>query len=92
MNQIFQRFLSRFVAVLFNDILVYGRSEKEHYDHLKTILRVLLHNELFVKQRKCSFYQSSVEYLGHIASKRGVKADPKKIDALLSWQAPVDLK
>lgn len=32
-----------------------------------------------VNRKKCSFGQDKIEYLGHVVSKDGVKADPCKV-------------
>lgn len=41
---------------------------------------------------KCKFFQTSVKYLGHIVSEKGVETDPAKISALKSWPIPRTLK
>ena len=43
MNLVFKPFLDMFVIVFIDNILVYSRSEEEHADHLRTVLRVLQH-------------------------------------------------
>lgn len=47
---------------------------------------------MFANQKKCTFGQSKLEYLGHIISGEGVAADPKKIDMMMEWPIPKDLK
>ena len=83
MNSIFRPYLRKFVLVFFYDILVYSQSLDAHLSHLRTILEVLLSHQLFAKQSKFVFGCSEVEYLGHIISGEGVKADPKKISAMV---------
>lgn len=43
-----------------------------------------------MKDSKCSFAQSSLEYLGHIISDKGVSTDQSKIADMLKWPAPTD--
>jgi len=45
-NRIFHPFLDRFVVVFIDDILVYSKSEEEHVEHLRIVLRILKENQL----------------------------------------------
>ena len=49
-------------------------------------------NQLYAKQSKCVFGCAEVEYLGHVISGDGVKADPKKISAMVQWPIPDSVK
>ncbi|XP_035543565.1 uncharacterized protein LOC118347658 [Juglans regia] len=55
MNDVFKPFLKKFVLVFFYDILVYSRSRREHFNHLKQVLSLLEQNSLFAKRSKCMF-------------------------------------
>ena len=92
MNGIFRPYLRRFVLVFFYDILVYSKTVEEHAGHLKTVLEVLQYHQLYAKESKCVFACREVEYLGHVISKEGVKADPAKISVMLEWPEPRNLK
>lgn len=48
----------------------------------------LLAAKLFIKLLKCEFHQAHLDYLGYHISGEGVKMDPKKVQAVLDWQAP----
>ena len=54
-----------------------------HVSHLRTVLEVLMSNQLYAKQSKCVFGCTEVEYLGHVISGEGVRADSKKILAMV---------
>jgi len=92
MNDIFRPFLRKFVLVFFDDILVYSRSLDAHLHHLHTVLTVLHSNNLFAKASKCRFGVSEIEYLGHLISSQGVRADPSKLHAMLQWPVPTTIK
>lgn len=49
-------------------------------------------HKLYANKKKCSFGQPQIEYLGHLISRAGVAADPKKIEDMLKWPIPKDLK
>ncbi|KAJ3686553.1 hypothetical protein LUZ61_015717 [Rhynchospora tenuis] len=92
MNTIFKPYLRRFVLVFFDDILVYSKNMSEHQEHLGLTLELLIQHQLYAKRSKCEFGLSSIEYLGHVISKEGVSTDPKKIQAMLSWPTPKNVK
>jgi len=41
MNRIFRPFLDKFVVVFIDDILIYSKTQQEHTEHLRLVLRVL---------------------------------------------------
>lgn len=92
MNTVFKPHLRKFVLVFFDDILVYSKDLESHVRHLKTVLEILRENQLYVKKSKCSFGVVEIEYLGHVISKEGVATDSKKIEDMLNWPVPKNVK
>ena len=45
-----------------------------------------------MKPSKCTFFHTSVKYLGHIVSADGVSTDPEKTEAIRSWPTPTSEK
>lgn len=88
MNSVLQPCLRKFVLVFMDDILIYSPSLPEHVRHLSLVLDLLRQHQLFVKESKCSFAQTQLEYLGHIVSAEGVATDPKKTAAMVAWPRP----
>lgn len=78
MNEIFRPYLYSIVLVFFDDILIYSRILEDYLQHLRIIFCLLHDHQLAMNQKKCSFGQNRVKYLGQIMSKNRVKADPKK--------------
>ena len=58
MNNIFNKYLDKFVLVFIDDILVYSKSKKEHEEHLLNIvLQVLREQQVYAKFCKYNFYK-----------------------------------
>jgi hypothetical protein len=64
----------------------------DHAHHLQQVFQLLEQNQLYIKKSKCSFAQTSLEYLGHIISASGVATDPSKIQAVKDWPTPKNIK
>ena len=92
MNQIFQSYLRKFVLVFFDDILVYSSTWQAHLHHLQLVFFVLWQQQLYIKLSKCEFEADQIEYLGHVISVNGVTMDSKKVDCMLSWTVPKNVK
>ncbi|GJW47002.1 putative reverse transcriptase domain-containing protein [Tanacetum coccineum] len=71
MNRVYKPYLDKFVIVFIDDILIYSRDEKEHEEHLKTILKLLKKEELYAKIFKCEFWIHMVKFLGHVIDSSG---------------------
>jgi hypothetical protein len=92
MNSIFSKYLRKFVLVFFDDILIYSKTLPEHLSHLQTVLTLLRTHQLKAKMSKCLFGQPHVDYLGHIISANGVQTDPSKIQDIINWTVPHNVK
>jgi len=92
MNDIFGSILRKFILFLFYDILIYSWSWDEHLKHLNKVLEILKFNHLYVRKEKCRFEQQRVKYLGHIINRNRVAVDPEKVQAMLLWPKPQNLK
>ena len=47
---------------------------------------------MYAKASKCEFHKPSVEYLGYIVSGHGLKMDKTKVQTILDWPEPRNLK
>ena len=70
------------IVIFLGDILVYSKDVEAHVAHVRQALQILRHHQLYAKVTKCAFFQSSVEYLGHIVSAYGLPMDPIKEQAV----------
>ena len=60
MNNIFGKYLDKFVLIFVDDILFYSKSKEEHEEHLRIVLRVLREHPLYAKFSKCYFYKPQI--------------------------------
>src|SRR5436190_21078532 len=58
-----------FCIVYLDDILVFLKSKKKHYQHLQLIIECLQHTELYANLKKCEFFKLKVEYLDFLVNK-----------------------
>ena len=52
------------------------------------VLKTLQKEKLLINMKKCSFLKIELIYLGFIVSEEGLKMDPDKAQAILSWPIP----
>ena len=83
MNRVFRPYVDQFVVVFLDDILVYSKDRENHNTHLRVVLETLRKEQLYAKLSKCKFWLNEVSFLGHIISKEGIRADPKKIEVVV---------
>ena len=67
------------VCVYIDDILVTGRDDQEHLEHLEEVLRRLKEAGMRLKSEKCEYLQLSVHYLGHTISREGLCTLDEKV-------------
>lgn len=92
MNETLSPVLRKYVVVFFDDILVFSATLEEHVVHLRTVLQLLQQNHWKVKVSKCEFAKRTVSYLGFVVSEQGVSTDPSKVQGVLNWPVPQNLK
>jgi hypothetical protein len=66
MHRIFRPYLNQFVCVYLDDVLIFSRTEEEHFAHLEIVLKLLQQYHLKAKQVKCAFFKPEDKCLGHI--------------------------
>ena len=81
-----------YCVMYLDDILVIGRTVKEHLDNLEKVFERLWEAGLRLKPKKCYFLRKEVEYLGHMVSADGVRPDLQKLSAVCNYAQPTDLK
>ncbi len=90
----FQRFMQHVlrgidgVRVYIDDIVIFSKTIEEHLETIQKVFERFSEFNLKIKLKKCFFAQESIELLGHIVGKDGVKVDPKKIEKIKNCRVP----
>ena len=96
----FQRFITDVLreymdvtcVIYLDDILIFSQNEEEHTEHVKQILAKLQEARLYAKLSKCQFSVKKTEFLGYIIEPGGITTDPRKVQAIVEWDTPRNVK
>jgi len=93
MNYLFRDLINqRDTATFIDDILVVTDTKEEHDELVEEVLKRLEENDLFVKPEKCKWKVREVEFLGVVIGPRGVEMQKEKVERVLNWPAPRNVK
>ena len=74
--------------VYLDDVVIFGNTQRELLERMDEVFTRLRKAGLKIKPRKCKFFQTETNYLGHIISGEGVKVSPEKVAAVRDWPIP----
>jgi len=95
--QTFQRHIDHvlcgldFVSPYLDDILLFSEDTASYLDHLHTIFQRLNDNNLLINVKKCEYFASEVQFLGHSISSFGVFTIPGKLNVITTLLLPKSL-
>jgi len=78
--------------VYLDDIIIYGKNLIDHNNKLIDVFERLRIHNLKIQPDKCEFVKRECLYLGHVISETGIRPDPKKIQAVLDFPEPKNVK
>lgn len=90
MNHIFGSFISVFMDVYLDDIVIYSDTLHDHIQHVKTVIDILAREKLYLSAGKLQFLCKQMKVLGRIVDDHGVRMDPDKVDSVLNWKVPTN--
>jgi hypothetical protein len=76
------------VVIYLDNILIFAEMLQEPTQLTHQVLQRIQDLDLFLRPAKCSFNQTSVEYLGLIISEGEIRIDPIKLKAIQEWPLP----
>jgi len=80
------------VAAFVDDILVETKIEKGHDEIIEKVLRRLKKNDLYIKPKKYIWKVRKIGFLGVIIGPNGIEIEKEKVDGVLSWLEPKNMK
>jgi len=93
MNDLFHDLINQGDTAMFIDnILVAMNTEEEHDELIEEVLKRLEENNLFVKLEKCKWKVREIEFLGVVTRPKGVEMQKKKVEGVLNWLVPRNVK
>lgn len=92
MDDVLREHIGKICYVYMDDVVVFGKTLEEATKNLKIILKTLQDANLKVQPDKSEFLKKSVEFLGYVITKDGIKPNPKKIESIEKWPEPKTVK
>ena len=75
----------------YGHFIIYSQTIEEHLMHIDQVITLIAKAGLKIKPDKYEFVKTEIIYLGQIVSSSGIKPNPKKIDAVVNYPAPVNV-
>ena len=71
-----------------DDCIIFSRTPEEHVSRLRKVFQRFHNANLKINPARCAFFQTKVQFLGHIVSKDGLQVDPEKVDVVKKFPIP----
>ena len=80
------------VAVFIDDVMIAMETEEGHDEIVEEVLKRLEENDLFVKLEKYAWKVREVGFLGVIIGEDGVRMEKEKVQGVVEWPVPKNMK
>ncbi|CAL1353738.1 unnamed protein product [Linum trigynum] len=87
-NQVFRKQLGRNVEAYVDDLIVKSKRRLDHLGDLRETFETMRFFKLRLNPKKCVFLAEAGKFLGFMITKRGIKANPKQVEAIVSLAPP----
>ena len=93
MNEILRDMINKGKVVTFVDDILVGMETKEEHDKIvEKVLKRLKENDLYIKLEKCIWKVQKIGFLKVVIGPNGIKMEKEKVDKVLSWPEPKNMK
>jgi len=92
-NEILRDMINKGKVVAFvDDVLVGTETEEGHDKIIEEVLKKLEENNLYIKPEKCVWKVWKIRFLGVVIEPNRIEMEKKKVDGVLSWPEPRNVK
>ena len=88
MNKLLNSHLDTFVVVYLDDVLIFSKTQEDHFQQLEAVFQLLRKHHIYIKLKKCSFFQKKATFLGYDIDEEGLHLNTKKLKKLKEWPEP----
>jgi len=93
MNKILRDMINKGkVAAFVDDMLVGTETEEGHDEIVEEVLKRLEENDLYIKPEKYAWKVRKIGFLGVVIGPSGIEMEKEKVDRVLSWPEPRNVK
>ena len=91
-NDTLQEYLSVFVIIYLNDILIFFQTEEKHEQHIKKMLNCLSKRNLLIKSKKCDWHKKEIDFLKFIIEVNDIRMNFDKLTSVKAWSVFINIK
>ena len=90
----FQRLINKVIERLpfafgyLDDVLIHSPDIETYLQHIEILFQRLREADLKLKDSKCNYFKTHVQYLGHLVSGKGIELLPENLKVLRKCQHP----
>ena len=92
MNEVLGEELDKCCRVYIDDVLIFSNSREAHFRNVYVVCFRLATVGLRLKWEKCRIEKLEVEYLGHVITRGRIKPSPSKVQKIVDFQKPTNVK
>ena len=85
-------FLDRCAMVYLDDCLIFSRTKEQHAKDVHAILTKFREAKVIANAKKCEFFKTELEFVGHQVTADGILPAKSKVKAIQDWPVPTNVQ
>jgi len=81
-----------YCCVYLDDVLIFSDTFEEHCFHLRKCFQKIYNAGLLLKSKKCNFFDSQCDYLGHVVGNGKIEMMENKIRKVINFPMPMNTR